>query len=356
MPDFTSSLYLGMKHSSTELAGWSQLTTGVPAALYETAQCKYVGNYLAGMQSCEKGIVAPSTLHLYLDLFDFLSKQKIVAFVDDKIYPVSRYGIEKLIVKGIPVYTFKHLDAGNLYELITTKVKGFATPVVFTDGFCTQCGKPAPLKEYCSIVAPFKGRIIIDDTQAFGILGKGKDAFIYGYGGGGILQWLNIANANIITVVSLAKAFGVPMAVISGSAKFISALERNSKIRESSSPVSFADLSAVNNVIILNNTCGDYRRRKLLRNILLIKNELMRYGIQLIGGLFPIQSIAGLDYYETIHLFNRLDNNQFKTVLTKNHKDQKPAISFVINCNHSSKEIQALADTIKHLLAHATLA
>ncbi len=54
MMDFTSSLYLGMKHSSKELNGWQQLTTGMPAALDEADLALQVGNYVAGMQGLKK--------------------------------------------------------------------------------------------------------------------------------------------------------------------------------------------------------------------------------------------------------------------------------------------------------------
>ena len=55
MIDFTSSLYLGMKHSSTELNGWQRLTTGVPAALWESTLGTQVGDHVAGMQGLKKG-------------------------------------------------------------------------------------------------------------------------------------------------------------------------------------------------------------------------------------------------------------------------------------------------------------
>src|SRR6478735_7539553 len=134
MIDFTSSLYLGMKHSSAELPGWPQLTTGVPAALSESAQSKYVGKYIAQMQGLEMGMTAPSTLHLYWDLFELLSKQKITVFIDEEIYPVSKYGIEKLIVKNIPTYRFKHLNASDLYNRLSKNLQRGTMPIVLTDG------------------------------------------------------------------------------------------------------------------------------------------------------------------------------------------------------------------------------
>src|SRR6266487_3621373 len=225
MIDFTSSLYLGMRHSSNELLGWQQLTTGVPAALYEFRRSEQISQQIAQLQGLEKGISAPSTLHLYWDLYGFLSTQQIVVFVDEKIYPVSKYGIERLIVKKIPIHLFRHLDANHLSELVERKLQKFKLPIILTDGWCPQCGRPAPIKDYSEILKPFKGNIIIDDTQAFGILGERRSNAVYGNDGGGILKWLDVNDQNIITITSLAKAFGVPMAVISGNATFISAFK-----------------------------------------------------------------------------------------------------------------------------------
>ena len=98
MIDFTSSLYLGIKHSSEELRVWQHLTSGVPSALFEPQQSKELAYQIARLQGNEHGLLAPSTLHLYHDLYSLLSKQPVTVFIDEKVYPVSKYGIEKLFV------------------------------------------------------------------------------------------------------------------------------------------------------------------------------------------------------------------------------------------------------------------
>jgi 8-amino-7-oxononanoate synthase len=347
MIDFTSSLYLGMKHSSAELSGWQQLTTGVPAALYEFSRSKQISKQIAQMQGLETGISAPSTLHLYWDLFGFLSAQQIVVFIDEKIYPVSKYGIERLIVKKIPVYFFRHLDAHHFSQLIESKLQKFKIPIVFTDGWCPQCGKPAPIKNYSQILKPFGGKIIIDDTQAFGIFGERVSEIIYGSGGGGILKWLNIHDNNIITIVSLAKAFGVPMAVISGNKTFISAFEQSSETRANSSPVSMAHLNAGLNALKINQNSGDQRREKLLHNVLLIRKELKKSGINLDGGIFPVQSISNMPPQKLFNLFEKLNGNGIRTVLVSTHIQHHPAISLIIRYDHLEEEIKRLTHSFK---------
>lgn len=339
-----------MKHSSSKLAGWPQLTPGFPSALYESPQSVYTGNHIAAMQNLASGIIAPSTLHLYIDLFNFLSTKKITVFIDEKIYAVSKFGIESLMVNKIPVYTFKHFDADDLLKNVKQKTK-FTTPIVFTDGLCPACGKVAPVNDYATIVQQHSGIIIIDDTQAFGILGSGKDSFIYGYGGGGILRWLNVPAENIVTIVSLAKAFGAPVAVISGSQNFTAAFKQESKTRESSSPVSNAHLNAATNAININQKTGDHKRKQLLTNILLLKHDMENSGLRLSAGLFPVQSIVNLSLSETNYLFNKLAEYSFKTVLTKRHMDEKPVLTCIINCGHSKSQIHSFTNAIKTIIA-----
>ncbi|HKR04880.1 MAG TPA: aminotransferase class I/II-fold pyridoxal phosphate-dependent enzyme [Bacteroidia bacterium] len=349
MIDFTSSLYLAMRHNSGELSGWNQLTMGVPAAIYESKQSERLSQHIATMQRLETGVAAPSTLHLYWDLFTFLRKLKIVVFADEKIYPVSKYGIERLIARQIPVYSFRHMDANHLYDLLIKTNLKFKTPVLLTDGFCPQCGKAAPIKDYSAIMKPYKGNIIIDDTQAFGIFGERVNEEVYGKGGGGILKWQNIMDNQVITIVSLAKAFGAPMAVISGNASFISSFKTESETSVYSSPVSIAHLNAAANAIRINQTSGDQLRNKLFKNVLLLRDDLYQSGIRLSGGIFPVQSITDLSPKQTYDLYKKLSAKKIKTALVKSHITQQPAISIVVRCDHTTEEILSLSDSIKQL-------
>ncbi|WP_315817251.1 aminotransferase class I/II-fold pyridoxal phosphate-dependent enzyme [Paraflavitalea speifideaquila] len=287
MMDFTSSLYLGMKHSSNELKGWQQLTTGVPAVLGESDLAVGVGNYVAGMQGLEKGLTAPSTLHLYWDLFDFLRHRPVHLFIDEKVYPVSRYGIEKLLLSNIPVHPFRHFDAAHVSDLIRRNSAPSKIPVIVSDGWCPACGTAAPLQQYAATVKPLNGCVIVDDTQAFGVLGAGKQVRRpLGKGGGGLLRWQSNSTNTIITIVSLAKGFGVPMSVISSTQAFIESFARHSETRVNSSPVSQAHLQAAMNAFRINRQEGDERRAVLWRNINLLRTLLQQAGIKVQGVYF----------------------------------------------------------------------
>ena len=74
MLDFTSALYLGLRHSHGALRPWAQLTTGRPAALEPAPEAVALAQDLAQFLGRERATLAPSTLHLFWDLFDVLEQ------------------------------------------------------------------------------------------------------------------------------------------------------------------------------------------------------------------------------------------------------------------------------------------
>lgn len=349
MIDFTSALYLGLQHQSNSLPPWQSLTTGVPAALYEPHQNHQLAMHIAQMQGIGAGVVAPSTLHVYMDLFHLLSSLNVALFIDEKIYPVSLYGIQQLLIKNIPVHYFSHQNAPHLSYLISKHAYTKKLPIVLTDGWCPQCGKPAPVKDYQQLIKLYGGQLIIDDTQAFGILGKRISEGFYGTGGGGILQWCNAGADNTITIVSLAKAFGVPMAVISGRKTFLKAFVHNSETRVSSSPVSNAHIAAGLQAVGINQILGNEKRKQLYHNVCHLKKTLKHAGFYLKGSYFPVQTVANLQPQKVYSIYKNLIANGIKTVLVNGHLQQGPSIAIIIRADHSTKEIDALANNIKKL-------
>jgi len=351
MIDFTSSLYLGMKHSSRELTGWDQLTPGVPAALQEPVIGKDVANTIAKMQGLDSGLLAPSTLHLFFDLYGLLSRLKVTLFIDEEIYPVSLYGVERSIISRKNVFRFHHLDAGNIAVMVNRFLDKSGIPVILTDGWCTRCGKTASIDTYMSIVKPAGGWVIVDDTQAFGILGKREDAFnTYGKGGGGILKWMNVSGENIITLTSLAKGFGVPVAAICGSQPFIKKFALYSETRVNSSQTNFAVLNAAVNALRQNSKNGDQIRKKLLQNILYLKRNMHRLNIDILGNQFPAQFIRYLTNQKVSDLYYYLLFNKIKTVMVAPHLDQMPAMCINITADHTEDDIDQLIKVVWNFL------
>ena len=114
--------------------------------------------------------------------------------------------------------------------------------VVLADGFCPGCGRVAPIDSYLAIVAPAGGLVVVDDTQALGVLGTPAPGHPYGRGGGGTARWLRLSNPRLIVVASLAKGFGVPVATLACSDAAVRRYMATSETRVHCSPPSNAHL------------------------------------------------------------------------------------------------------------------
>ncbi|HEU0299526.1 MAG TPA: hypothetical protein VFR37_08735, partial [Longimicrobium sp.] len=183
--DFASALYLGMRHPWAALGPWDALTAGVPAVLEEPPGAARTAARLARLQGVQDAVLLPSTLHLFHDLFALLGPGASAVLVDAGAYAVARWGAARAGCAGVPVRPFAHFDPPALRRALRAAGRR-GRPVVLCDGVCPGCGRPAPVGEYLDAVRGAGGALVVDDTQALGILGAEPDAHPpYGRGGGG---------------------------------------------------------------------------------------------------------------------------------------------------------------------------
>ena len=174
MLDFTSALYLGFRHAHNTLRPWAQLTTGRPAALEPAPEARACSTRPgAAACVCERAVLAPSTLHLYWDLFDLLATRPhrdLRRRGDLSDRPLGhRAGGREGRPDGDVFRT--HDPAALEYLLHRDRWVGLR-PVVVTDGLCPTTGRTAPLPDYLRLVRERDGYLVVDDTQALGILGQ----------------------------------------------------------------------------------------------------------------------------------------------------------------------------------------
>jgi len=338
MLNFTSALYLGLYHPLESLRPWKQYTLGTPAALSQSPIALTVAKKLAELQGLQRATLGSSTFHLFWDLFGILAKKNIAIYLDKGAYPIAKWGVERAAA-SVSVKTFRHHDSNLLRKQIHRARKTGKRPIIVTDGFCPICGTAAPLADYLTIIRQFGGYLVIDDTQALGILGCDPTAHNpYGLGGGGSLQWHDIQDPCIINISSMAKGFGVPIAALSGSDKFVRQFEADSDTRVHSSPPSIADIHAAEHALKVNRAKGDILRKRLARNVTQFSNYLHDVDIRNQGGFFPVQVLSVLKN-NAEHIHKRLRQCGLATVLQQSCAGQKPCISFVITARHEADRI-----------------
>ena len=103
-------------------------------------------------------------------------------------------------------------------------------PLVLADGFCPGCGRLVPIAEYLDLLRPFRGRLVLDDTQALGIYGDSPGAAApLRPGRRRIAARAGISDSADLLVSSLAKGFGAPLAMLAGSAANVARLEAEAR-------------------------------------------------------------------------------------------------------------------------------
>jgi 8-amino-7-oxononanoate synthase len=356
MLDFTSALYLGFRHPHGALRPWAQLTTGRPAALEPAPEAVALAQDLAQFVGCERAVFAPSTLHLFWDLFDVLARDHIAIYADAGTYPIARYGIERAAAKGAPTSTFRTYDPADLASLLRRDRATGRRPVAVTDGLCTATGRAAPLADYLELVRERNGYLVIDDTQALGILGANPapDA-PYGRGGAGTPAWSGVRGPELIIGSSLAKGFGAPLAVLAGAAEVIAKFEEFSRTRIHSSPPSLAVISAAERALTINATRGDRLRNRLVDLMRHFREGLRQIGLGATGGLFPFQTLRALPGVDPEALHRRLLGLGVRAVLRSARHPPGAAVSFLVTVLHSRSDVGRCVEALRRsrdLLRH----
>jgi 8-amino-7-oxononanoate synthase len=345
MLDFTSALYLGLRHATTSLCPWDELSLGKPMVLDEPPSSEVVAAGLAQLQGCEAATMLPSTLHLFWDMFGMLGTGRIAILLDAGTYPIARWGVERAAARGIPVERFAHHDVEALARRVRHWMRAGRRPVIVADGFCPSCGKVAPVAAYADIARACGGQLVLDDTQALGVLGANPDARnMLGCGGGGSLCWHGVHGPHIVVGASLAKAFGAPVAVLAGSVESVDWFRRCSETRIHCSPPSVAVLRAASRALAINREQGDAIRRRLVALVMRLRDCFARVGLMATGAMpFPVQSFMATRGSNVDELYDGLLARGVRMLLTKVCRSQQLRLSAIVTAAHSEADIDLAA-------------
>ena len=345
MIDFTSSLYLGMAHGSVTLPPWSKLTCGRPAALGSPPGAREVARSLAERVGLSRAVLSPSTLHIAWDLFAQLCRGGDTSIhVDRGAYPVLRWGIERAAARGAPVHVFAHHDPGSLHRSLAAR-RSRGPALVVCDGCCPACGRLAPLDAYQRAARATRGVLIIDDTQALGVWGRPAAGAPYGQGGGGSLRALGVGG-RVLLVASLAKAFGAPLAALSGSRADIDAFVRDSDTRVHCSPPSLAAIRAAARALQLDHARGDARRARLHANVRRLRAPLLAAGLEVRGASFPVQSLPLAPGMDPVELHRALLARGIRTFVTQSRCEVGPRLGMVVRADHLPEHLERAAHAV----------
>jgi 8-amino-7-oxononanoate synthase len=109
---------------------------------------------------------------------------------------------------GIKSCAFRHSDADDLSRKLTMHLRPKDRPLVVSDGMYSTFGEIAPLEEFAQAVAPYDGRLLVDESHSFGVIGAT---------GRGAVEHNNLAPEIAVIGGSTGKGLGVLGGIVPGS-------------------------------------------------------------------------------------------------------------------------------------------
>jgi 7-keto-8-aminopelargonate synthetase-like enzyme len=92
-----------------------------------------------------------------------------VIFIDELAH-FSLFDAARL--SGCPMFIFSHGDADALRDGVLARSLSTQRPLILTDGVFATTGLVPPLADYASVAAAAGGRLLVDESHAYGVLGR----------------------------------------------------------------------------------------------------------------------------------------------------------------------------------------
>jgi len=352
MLDFSSAHYLGISHAPDAMPSEPRLTTGRPAALQSPAVQSEIQRSLRTLFKTNHVLVKRSTLHAFVDIYDQIRPAREAILVDAGAYPIQRWAINMAKGRGAVVSQFRHHDVESLARKTAAARRRRLRPFVAVDGFCTGCGKLAPLTDYLDVIHSAGGRLIIDDTQSTGIHGESPGQITpWGHGGGGSQLHAGLgSDQGLIIVTSFAKALAAPIATVAAPAKGLALPGTDVHC----SPATNADLAALQSALTINARHGEQLRRRLLGNIRLFRREMGRLGRETSGRLFPVQSVSCPEY-QAVAVERFLLAAGIRPILTESSCRHGATVTLIITARHTARQLKFAAHALHQALTKAEI-
>jgi 7-keto-8-aminopelargonate synthetase-like enzyme len=122
---------------------------------------------------------------------------------------------EAIAVSGLPSHAFRHLDVDDLQLQLARNLRAQQRPLVVTDALFATFGELAPLDDYVRVVTALGGKLVVDESHSFGVLGAT---------GRGAREHYGIEGAAALVGGSTCKALGAVGGIIPATAAEIAAL------------------------------------------------------------------------------------------------------------------------------------
>ena len=241
---------------------------------------------------------------------------------------------------GLPHYAFRHQDAADLAAKLRQHLLADQVPLIVTDGMFSTFGEIAPLADYAQVMAPYGGRLLVDESHSFGVLGE------QGRGAG---ELHNIAPGVMLSGGSTGKAFGVLGGIIPASESEVAAMRLTPAARSASAGLPAAAAMCAASFGLVRQQ--PERLARLRSNTIYLKDGLRRLGLSVGGNDVPVATFTAGSGRSTLGLQQQLAAEGIY-VLHSNYIGA--GADGVIRCgifaDHSHEHMDRLHDTLRRLL------
>lgn len=219
--NFGGSSYLGLS-SNTEIleAGVAMLRECGAGAPLARDQCSVSRAHQSAeteatmLFDSQAALFLPGGYYFGLVSIAAVREQFNIVFFDELAHYSLREGIA---ASGLKSYAFRHLDAADLEAKLRAHLNASDKPLVATDGLYSTFGRIAPLDDLWQVVMPYGGRLLVDESHSFGVLGLH---------GRGAQEHHGIPSSSVLFGGSLSKAFGTCGGIIPASEEEVAAFRR----------------------------------------------------------------------------------------------------------------------------------
>jgi 8-amino-7-oxononanoate synthase len=185
------------------------------------------------------------------------------------------------------------------------------------------------------------GRLLVDDTQALGILGPG---------GAGTPTW-GAPRGTVLRLASLSKAFNAPLAVLSGSRSNIEAFRDASFTRVYCGPPSLPAALAASRALALNAILGGHLRTELRTRILTFRRTCAELAVPLAPGLFPVQTVMAGEGRRVTVLAAALAARGMHVFVSRGFHDRGvPRLRLIVTAAHHPATLREAAALLSDVL------
>lgn len=96
----------------------------------------------------------------------------------------------------------------------------------------------------------------------------------------------------------------------------------------------------------MNRMHGDMLRARLAAVVSLFRDQLSRAGFPVIGGGFPVQTLAAVHGDAAVRLYGALRRQRVLTVLRRDHEGPGPRLTCLLTARHTGTDVTAIVGAL----------